>query len=71
MYLRFPVDEQYCQVKFESFGFTNKQVWPSTIQNAILQTIFALTLSSIFADSLGMDGPFTVTRQHQHISGSV
>ena len=24
---RFPVDEQYCQVKFESFGFTNKQVW--------------------------------------------
>ena len=23
---RFPVDEQYCQVKFESFGFTNKQV---------------------------------------------
>jgi len=23
---RFPVDEQYCQIKFESFGFTNKQV---------------------------------------------
>jgi hypothetical protein len=23
---RFPVDEQYCEVKFESFGFTNKQV---------------------------------------------
>ena len=23
---RFPVDEQYCQVRFESFGFTNKQV---------------------------------------------
>jgi hypothetical protein len=23
---RFPVDEQYCQVKFESFGMTNKQV---------------------------------------------
>ena len=25
---RFPVDEQYCEVKFESFGFTNKQVRP-------------------------------------------
>ena len=23
---RFPVDEQYCEVKFESFGFSNKQV---------------------------------------------
>jgi len=23
---RFPVDEQYCQVRFESFGFTNKQI---------------------------------------------
>ena len=23
---RFPVDEQYCEIKFESFGFTNKQV---------------------------------------------
>jgi len=23
---RFPVDEQYCQIKFESFGFTNKQI---------------------------------------------
>jgi len=23
---RFPVDEQYCEVKFESFGFTNKQI---------------------------------------------
>ena len=29
---RFPVDEQYCEVKFESFGFTNKQVlaWESS-----------------------------------------
>ena len=25
-FARFPVDEQYCQIKFESFGFTNKQV---------------------------------------------
>ena len=23
---RFPVDEQYCEVKFESFGFSSKQV---------------------------------------------
>ena len=23
---RFPVDEQYCEIKFESFGFTNKQI---------------------------------------------
>ena len=23
---RFPVDEQYCEVKFESFGFSNRQV---------------------------------------------
>ena len=23
---RFPVDEQYCEIKFESFGFSNKQV---------------------------------------------
>merc|ERR1712241_138670 len=23
---RFPVDEQYCEVKFESFGFSNKQI---------------------------------------------
>ena len=23
---KFPVDEQYCEVKFESFGLTNKQV---------------------------------------------
>jgi len=23
---RFPVDEQYCEVKFESFGFTSKQI---------------------------------------------
>ena len=26
LFNRFPVDEQYCQIKFESFGFTNKQV---------------------------------------------
>ena len=24
---RFPVDEQFCQVRFESFGFSNKQVY--------------------------------------------
>ena len=23
---KFPVDEQYCEVKFESFGFSNRQV---------------------------------------------
>ena len=23
---RFPVDEQFCEVRFESFGYTNKQV---------------------------------------------
>ena len=23
---KFPVDEQYCEIKFESFGFSNRQV---------------------------------------------
>ena len=46
---RFPVDEQYCQVKFESFGFTNKQVinWAGFCRNyyqQIISHIFVLQI---------------------------
>ena len=46
---RFPVDEQYCQVKFESFGFTNKQVinWAGFDRNyyqQIISHIFVLQI---------------------------
>merc|ERR1712210_289084 len=39
---RFPVDEQYCQIKFESFGFTNKQIklsWMDESQNNVNKNI--------------------------------
>jgi len=55
---RFPVDEQYCQVKFESFGFTNKQIqmtWMDPSQTNINKDIslaqfeFRLTLMDAYS----------------------
>jgi len=49
---RFPVDEQYCEVKFESFGFTNKQIsmkWMDQAQSNVNKNIslaqFSFTVS--------------------------
>jgi len=39
---RYPVDEQYCEVKFESFGFSNKQIqmkWMDFSHNNVNQNI--------------------------------
>ena len=46
---RFPVDEQYCQVKFESFGFTNKQVEKLTDMMEICKY-------NLLTDQAGLDG---------------
>ena len=32
---KFPVDEQYCEVKFESFGFSSKQVGSSLTDHQV------------------------------------
>merc|ERR1719513_116721 len=52
---RFPVDEQYCEVKFESFGFTNKQInlrWMDQSQSNVNANI---TLSQFSFNVLLMD----------------
>ena len=59
---RFPVDEQYCEVKFESFGFTNKQV--------ILLEGLRLYLSSTLA-SHEVDGQVSLERECEHLIGSI
>merc|ERR1711997_1329224 len=55
---RFPVDEQYCQVKFESFGFTNKQIqleWMDLSQSnvntniSLAQFEFKVTLTDAYS----------------------
>jgi len=55
---RFPVDEQYCQVKFESFGFTNKQIhleWMDLSQShvntniSLAQFEFKVTLADTYS----------------------
>jgi len=55
---RFPVDEQYCQVKFESFGFTNKQIqfeWMDLSRSnvntniSLAQFVFKVTLTDAYS----------------------
>ena len=41
---RFPVDEQYCEVKFESFGFTNKQVLIGESSPSVYNLLFQIQM---------------------------
>ena len=61
---RFPVDEQYCEVKFESFGFTNKQVWSMLGGSVWMTNLFVL-------DTDEVDGPITFQCECQHLPGPV
>jgi len=71
---RFPVDEQYCQVKFESFGFTNKQIqlaWMEESQNNVNQNIslaqfgFKVTLMDAYStDYYDISYPGLIMKLH-------
>ena len=61
---RFPVDEQYCEVKFESFGFTNKQVSQTSVQLLVIQ-------GQDFPDQHEVDGADTVQCEQEHLPGPV
>ena len=63
---KFPVDEQYCEVKFESFGFSSKQV---NIDQSLTLQIFILLVPHAGADEV--DGPGSLQREHQHLPGPV
>merc|ERR1719209_1039175 len=71
---RFPVDEQYCQVKFESFGFTNKQIklaWMDESQNNVNKNIslaqfgFKVTLMDAYStDYYDISYPGLIMKLH-------
>jgi len=52
---RFPVDEQYCEVKFESFGFTNKQINLRWMDQSHSNVNANITLSQFSFNVLLMD----------------
>lgn len=47
---RYPVDEQYCEVKFESFGFSNKQVQSENRNISCLIFIIVLQIQMKWMD---------------------
>ena len=53
---KFPVDEQYCEVKFESFGFSSKQVGSSLTDHQV-----NIVYPFLGADEV--DGPITFQRE--------
>ena len=62
---RYPVDEQYCEVKFESFGFSNKQVQSEN------RNISWLIFIIVFPDSNEMDGFLSQQCQPEHLPCSI
>jgi len=52
---RFPVDEQYCEVKFESFGLTNKQIQLKWMEQSHSNVNANITLSQFSFNVLLMD----------------
>ena len=62
---RYPVDEQYCEVKFESFGFSNKQVQHEN------RNISWLIFIIVFPDSNEMDGFLSQQCQPEHLPCSI
>jgi len=57
---RFPVDEQYCEIKFESFGFTNKQIQLKWMDQSHSNVNYNISLSQfefrvLFMDSYNTD----------------
>ena len=61
---RFPVDEQYCQVKFESFGFTNKQVEKLTDMMEICKY-------NLLTDQAGLDGRVSKQCEQEYLSCTI
>jgi len=71
---RFPVDEQYCQIKFESFGLTNKQIqlaWLDKSQSnvnaniSLAQFEFELTLMDAYStDYYDISYPGLIMKLH-------
>lgn len=52
---RFPVDEQYCQIKFESFGFTNKQIQLKWMDQSQSNVNYNISLAQFSFKVLFMD----------------